>query len=141
MTQRVINQIGGNMTIPPVEPEVIVITDTTEPTPVYSSFRKIMLATMGILALTQEEIEAFIKKAIERGMIAEKEGRKLAEEMAAKQRQTQGKVEDEMSKRVENMLQRMNIPTKTDMQVLSIKVDELSKKIDGLGKEKRRTQE
>ena len=46
--------------------------------------RKVMLATIGAVALAQEEAEAFIKKLIERGEIAEKDGRKMMDDLKDK---------------------------------------------------------
>jgi polyhydroxyalkanoate synthesis regulator phasin len=39
-----------------------------------------------------------------------------------------------MEKRVEDLLTRMNVPTKSDIQNLSAKIEALSKKVDELKK-------
>ena len=44
------------------------------------------------------------------------------------------KAEDEVNKRIEAILERMNVPTKTDIDALGEKIASLSKKVDELKK-------
>jgi polyhydroxyalkanoate synthesis regulator phasin len=71
---------------------------------------------------------------IERGEIAEKDGKKLMHEMMDKRKSKTIKVEDEINKNIADVLERMNIPTRTDIDALSQKINGLSKKIDDLKK-------
>ena len=96
--------------------------------------RKVMLATIGAAVIAQEEIEALINRMIERGEIAEKDGKKLMHEMMDKRKSKTMKVEDEINKNISDVLERMNIPTRTDIDALSQKINGLSKKIDELKK-------
>ncbi len=96
--------------------------------------RKVMLATIGAAAIAQEEVEALINRLIERGEIAEKDGKKLMHEMMDKRKSRTIKVEDEINKNISDVLERMNIPTRTDIDALSQKINGLSKKIDDLKK-------
>ena len=43
--------------------------------------RKVLLAGVGAVALAQDEIEEFVNKLVERGEIAEKDGRKLIRDL------------------------------------------------------------
>jgi poly(hydroxyalkanoate) granule-associated protein len=94
--------------------------------------RKMLLATIGAAAIAQEEIEALINRLIERGEIAEKDGKSLIHEMMDKRKSKTMKVEDEISRSITDVLERMNIPSKADVDALSIKITSLSKKIDDL---------
>jgi poly(hydroxyalkanoate) granule-associated protein len=96
--------------------------------------RKVLLATIGAAAIAQEEIEALINRLVERGEIAEKDGKKLIHEMMDKRKGKTAKVEDEISKNIEGTLNRMNIPSKADVEALSQKISALSTKIDELKK-------
>ena len=96
--------------------------------------RRVLLATIGAVVIAQEEIEAFVNRLVERGELAEKDGKKLVEEMMEKRSKKTKKVEDEINKNVEGVLERMNIPTKTDVDALGQKINTLSKKIDELKK-------
>jgi poly(hydroxyalkanoate) granule-associated protein len=96
--------------------------------------RKVLLATIGAAAIAQEEIEALVNRLVERGEIAEKDGKKLIHEMMDKRKSKTAKVEDDISKNIEGTLNRMNIPSKADVEVLSQKISDLSTKIDELKK-------
>ncbi|MGQ9598510.1 MAG: phasin family protein [Anaerolineae bacterium] len=105
-----------------------------ERSPLYEMTRRVLLAGMGAVALAQEEAEGFIKRLVERGELAEKEGKKLVRELLEKRKREAQKAEDELDKRIRELLNRMNVPTKADIESLSAKVTELAKKIDELKK-------
>lgn len=94
--------------------------------------RKVMLATIGAVALAQEEAEAFIKKLIDRGEIAEKDGRKMVDDLKEKRQKKSKNAEDEMESRVSKILERTGVPTKSDINALSDKITALTAKIDEL---------
>jgi polyhydroxyalkanoate synthesis regulator phasin len=96
--------------------------------------RKALLATLGAAVIAQEEIEALINKLVERGEIAEKDGKKLVNEMMDKRKSKSHAVEEEVNKNIKDVLERMNIPTKSDIDSLGQKISALSKKIDDLKK-------
>jgi poly(hydroxyalkanoate) granule-associated protein len=98
------------------------------------SVHKVLLASIGAVVLAQEEIEDFVNKLIERGEIAEKDGRKMISEIMARRKKEAEKAEDQVNKRVEDVLSRMNVPTKTDIDALGEKVAVLTKKVDELKK-------
>jgi poly(hydroxyalkanoate) granule-associated protein len=106
--------------------------------PLFEAARKVLLASIGAVALAQEELEDFINKLVEQGEIAEKEGKKLVQEMREKRKDRFLSVEDRMSKRMEESLKNMNIPTKADVEALNAKISALSKKIDDLQKEQKK---
>jgi len=103
-------------------------------TPLTDLLRKVLLATLGAAVIAQEEIEALINKLVERGEIAEKDGKKLMHEMMDKRKSKTQEVEEEFNKNLKDVLERMNIPTKSDIDSLSQKIAGLSKKIDDLKK-------
>jgi poly(hydroxyalkanoate) granule-associated protein len=94
--------------------------------------RKVMLATIGAVALAQEEADAFIKKLIERGEIAEKDGRKMMDDLKEKRQKKTKEAEDELDGRVTQILDRTGVPTKADIEALSDKITALTEKIDEL---------
>lgn len=108
--------------------------------PFVEGIRRVLLAGVGAVTLAQDEAEKFVHKLIEKGEIAEKDGRSLLTDLSEnrKQRaQESGKrVSDELEKRMESLLNRMNIPTKSDIEQLSNKVAELTQKIDTLKEQK-----
>ena len=102
-----------------------------ERSPLFEAARKVLLAGMGAVALTQDEAEKFVDKLVERGEIARKDAKKLVREVAEK-RSKRGR--DELDKRVQEFLDRMNIPTKSDLEALSAKIAALTEKVDKLNK-------
>ena len=105
-----------------------------ERTPLFEMARKVLLASIGAVALAQEEVEEFVSKLVERGEIAEKDGKKLVREMMEKRKKEAKKAEDELDKRLEELLGRMNVPSKGDIDALSSKITALTKKVDELKK-------
>ena len=105
-----------------------------EQNPLLEAARKVLLAGIGAIALTQETAEDFVNRLIERGEIAEKDGRKLVKEVMDKRKKGTEKAEDEITKRVETVLDRMSVPSKADIDALSEKIAELAKKVDELKK-------
>lgn len=105
-----------------------------EHSPLFDAARKVLLAGIGAVALAQDEIEEFVNRLVERGEIAEKDGRKLVREVMDRRKQEAEKAEDEVSKRVEEVLDRMNVPTKADIEALGEKISVLAKKVDDLKK-------
>ena len=96
--------------------------------------RRVLLATIGAAVIAQEEIEALVNRLVERGEIAEKDGKKLMHEMMEKRKSKTAKVEEDINKNLESVLDRMSIPSKADVEALSQKITALSKKIDELKK-------
>jgi poly(hydroxyalkanoate) granule-associated protein len=103
--------------------------------PLYEATRKVVLAGIGAVALAQEELEQFISKLVERGEIAEKDGKKLVNEAMDRRKKETKKAESELDKRMEELLARMNVPSKSDIDALSAKITALTKKVDELKKE------
>ena len=114
--------------------EVVEDLDENEMNPLFEMVRKVLLASIGAVALGKEEIEDFVDRLVERGEIAEKDGRKLVREVMDRRKKEARKAEDELNKNVESVLDKMNVPSKGDIDALGEKITALSKKIDELKK-------
>jgi polyhydroxyalkanoate synthesis regulator phasin len=93
--------------------------------------RKVVLAGVGAVALAQDEVEDFVNRLVERGEIAEKDARKLMREVTDRRRKG---AEKEMDRRLDDLLERMNVPSKADIDALSHKITALTRKVDVLNK-------
>ena len=102
--------------------------------PLFETARKVLLAGIGVVALAQDEVEEFVNRMVERGEIAERDGKKLVREVMDKRKQSRQQVEEEITRRIEKALDHMNIPSKADIDALSEKIAALSKKVDELKK-------
>ncbi len=102
--------------------------------PLIDAARRVLLAGIGAVALAQEEVEDFVNRLVERGEIAEKDGKKLVRDVMEKRKKEARKAEEELDKRIEQILGRMNVPSKADIEDLSAKITALTKKVDELKK-------
>lgn len=107
-----------------------------EPSPMYEVSRRILLATIGVIALAQDEVEQFINRLVDRGEIAEKEGKQLVKEMMEKRKERQKKIQAELNKRFSDAMERLDVPKKKDIEELSAKLAELTRKVEELKKSK-----
>jgi poly(hydroxyalkanoate) granule-associated protein len=122
-------------TKPKITEQIVDIPEEKEAhNPLLEAVRKVLLASIGAVALAQEEIEDFVNRLVEKGEIAEKDGKKLVREVMEKRKRGAEKAEDEITKRIEAVMERMSAPTKADVEALSDKISTLSKKVDELKK-------
>ena len=100
--------------------------------------RKVLMASIGVVAVAQDEVEDFVNRLVERGEIAEKDGRKMLTDLSERRKsatdKTQHRAQDQFDKRVEDILHRLNVPSKVDIDELGKKINSLSRKIDKLAK-------
>ncbi len=99
-----------------------------EETKLQEALHRIVLAAVGTVGLVPDEVEHFVNKAVERGQIAEKEARKTVHDVTERRKGA----EKEVDKRFEDMLVKLNIPTKTDLTDLNEKIADLTKKVEAL---------
>jgi polyhydroxyalkanoate synthesis regulator phasin len=99
-----------------------------EPNPLFEAARKVLLAYIGGWALAWDELEDFVNKLVERGEVAEKDARKLLREMAEKRKRVG------LESQLEEVLDRMNVPTKADIEALGEKIAILARKVEELKK-------
>ena len=120
------------------EIEIIEEEVNSEPNALLDAVRRVFMAGIGAVVLAQEEVEEFVNKLIERGEIAEKDGRKLINEVVEKRKKkaqdTTHNAQEEIDKRFDSVLDRLNIPTKGDIDALNAKVTELTDKVESLKK-------
>jgi poly(hydroxyalkanoate) granule-associated protein len=110
----------------------------SEPNPFVDAVHKILLAGIGAMALAQDEVEEFVGRLVERGELAEADGKKLVKDVMERRKGQMKdevkKVEDGFDKRVEAILARMNIPTKDEIAALNARIATLTQKVDELKK-------
>ncbi len=119
-----------------------------------SNVRKVVLAGVGAIASAQEsaetqigsfvkDVEAFINKLVERGEIADKEGRELISEVVEKRKAAATQATEKVSQRVDSaetvvtsrldkVISRLNVPTQSDFDAVTQKIVTLGEKVDQL---------
>jgi poly(hydroxyalkanoate) granule-associated protein len=139
MTQcvKLLNYSRGELMAAKSEPEVGEVVEeevVVEEPGILESLRRVLLASVGVVALTIEEIGELVDKLVERGEIAEQEGKKLVTEIKEKRKKKTDEAEVMASSRIREMMDKMDVPTKSDIEDLSAKIATLSKKVDELKK-------
>jgi poly(hydroxyalkanoate) granule-associated protein len=125
-----------------VEVRVEETTEEAKRRPVREASHKMFLAGVGAAVVVQEAITDSMVRFIERGEIVEQETRQLLRDRMERRRHQVRKVvekrkkeedpEAELEEQVEVFLDRMNVPTKSDIDALGAKITELTKKVDEL---------
>lgn len=120
------------------EIEIIEEEVNDEPNALLETVRRVLMAGVGVVVLAQEEVEEFVNKLIERGEIAEQDGRKLINDVVENRKkqaqETKQATQEEFDKRLEGLLDRLNVPTRGDINTLNDKVTELTAKVEELKK-------
>ena len=105
--------------------------------------RKMLLAGVGAVVMTRDESEQFVNKLVERGELAQKDAEKLLRELQNRVRQSRPQVGPQVEKigarmeqGMEEFLNRLNIPSKRDIDELSAKIAQLAARVEELRKQK-----
>jgi poly(hydroxyalkanoate) granule-associated protein len=110
--------------------------EVEEPKPLIEMVRRLLLASVGAVAVAQEELEAFVDRLVERGDLADKDARALLRDVRERRKQqleeTRQEARAAQEQRLDALLRRVNIPTKTDIAKLSERIEHLSKQVDDL---------
>ncbi len=105
---------------------------------VLDTIRSVLLAGIGALALTKEELEAITNRLVQKGELAEQDARKMVQDLLEKRKKDAEQWEDQVTQaieaRVKRVLERLNIPTRQDFNALQERLDALEKKLDELTK-------
>ena len=103
-----------------------------EANPLVEAVHKVLLAGIGAMALAKEDMEDLVGKLVERGEIAEKDGKSLMHEVMEKRKKIRGEVKEKTSQRVRQVLDHLEVPSRKELNDLSEKIAALTKKIEEL---------
>ena len=104
--------------------------------------RKMLLAGVGAVAMSRDETEQLVAKLVERGELAQKDAEKLLRDVQSRLRQGRPDVHEQAEKvtiraqqGMEDFLNRLNIPSKRDIEDLSAKIAQLAARVEELRKQ------
>jgi len=137
VTEKVVEQAEKAVEVVKAE-----VAETTEKaTPLFETVHRVLLASVGAVALTTDEVQDFVDRLVERGEIAERDGRKLVKDVLSRRNGAEKQVEkgvenasNMVEEQIEKILNRLNVPTKHDIEELGKKIANLTKKVDDLKK-------
>ncbi len=109
----------------------------------YLLVRRVLLSSLGAVALTVDEASDLMAKLVERGELAEADMNKIISDLRAQSAQREAdaaKARVEIAKKagssledsVETILTRLNVPNKHDIDELSRKISNLNEKVSAL---------
>lgn len=109
----------------------------------YLAARRVLLASLGAVAIGLEEGNEFIERLVERGEVAETDLTRLVTEAIERSNQREAKAAEgrkstmdkaamAIADSVEVILGRLNVPTKADIEELSRKINYLNEKVMAL---------
>ncbi len=90
--------------------------------------KKGVLAGLGLVSLTREKAEAFIDELVKRGELSEKERKQSVDELVERSKEVKNDLYKKVEKMVDDILKKMNIPTRTEVNELKMKIAELEAK-------------
>ncbi|MFW5987250.1 MAG: phasin family protein [Methanohalophilus sp.] len=94
--------------------------------PVYY-MKKFGLFTVGLYALTEEKINEYVKDLVESGEINREEGKKFVTDLIETKRKQQEEMEEKMSSRVREAVNKSDVATQEHVKNLEEKIDRLEK--------------
>ncbi|HUW13194.1 MAG TPA: phasin family protein [Anaerolineae bacterium] len=98
-------------------------------TPFLDVARKVLLASIGAWALAADEIEDFVSRLVDRGEIADKDGRKLVKDVLDRRREM-SPIAQTVDQQMDRFLARLNVPTRADVDALNASIADLTRKIE-----------
>ncbi|NTU84910.1 MAG: poly(hydroxyalkanoate) granule-associated protein [Chloroflexales bacterium] len=116
---------------------------TNPAAPLFDVVRRMILAGFGAFALTRDEAEQFLNRLVERGEIAQKDAQHLIDDTVSKFRTVAvpqsatvetsvNNLTSQVETGLEQLLNRMNIPSKRDIDELSAKIAQLAARVEEL---------
>lgn len=100
----------------------------------YLSARKLVLFSIGVMALFVEETAILMDRLIERGQIAQQDSRRLLRETEAKRQSEARKVRAKMHRPAKEARVQATMPSKAEIDALNEKIARLSEQLDQLKK-------
>ncbi|MBI4686661.1 MAG: phasin family protein [Nitrospirae bacterium] len=94
----------------------------------FDLIRKALMAGVGV----QEKVKDFVDDLIKKGELSETEGAKLIKEWTEKADQTGKDIGKSVSDIIDSAMEKMNLPTREDVEKLQRKVQALSARIKKL---------
>lgn len=89
--------------------------------------RKMTMAGAGLAIMTTEKIQEFADELVKKGEMTEKEAKEVVNEYIEKSKQAKKDLEGKMEQWVTSFLNRMNIPTRTELDEIKERLTLLEK--------------
>jgi polyhydroxyalkanoate synthesis regulator phasin len=91
--------------------------------------RKLLLAGLGTVDLTEEKLKAVFDDLVARGEVSEKEARELVSGWAKKAGEQRTKIQQQVDEAVHKALERMGLSHRADVDKLEARIAELERRV------------
>ena len=95
------------------------------------ALRKLLLAGLGALDLTEEKAKAVFNDLVARGEISEKDAKELVSSWTKRAAEHRGRLQEDVEQAVQRALSAIGIARLTEIDSLKAKIDELEAKLAG----------
>ncbi|MCK4330301.1 phasin family protein [candidate division WOR-3 bacterium] len=89
---------------------------------------RLFLTGLGVFTLTKEKAEKIVGDLVKRGEVAKKDQPEFVKRLLERGKASRTEIEKIVEKTVTNVLDKLNVPTKYDIDALMKKIEELTKK-------------
>lgn len=89
---------------------------------------RLINAGFGAIAITKEKAEKIVEELVKKGEVTKKDKPEFVKNLVEKGKEGRAEIEKLVEKSMTNVLNKLNIPTKSDIDALMKKIDRLGKK-------------
>lgn len=112
-----------------IEEETTVVTENNV---VVGGTRKVIVTAVGFGAFAQEQTGRLLTKLVEQGESAQSDTQQRLQEISNRRAETNARVGQELDRRLGSLLNMFNIPSKSDIDELTEKINDISVRIEAL---------
>lgn len=98
----------------------------------FESTRRLWLAGLGTLSVVEEESTEIFDQLIEKGRLVEKKGRAQLSRTKADLESGTDEFADKLDRQVSSVLQKMGVPSRAQVEGLTLRVEQLSEQVGRL---------
>ncbi len=92
-------------------------------------FKKVMYTGVGLVSTTAERIQTNIDELVKKGSLSEEEGKKVVDDLYENTESKKEEFEGKLKELVANAVAALNLPTKSDIDTLMSRIEELETKV------------
>jgi len=95
------------------------------------ALRKLLLAGLGALDLSEEKAKAVFNDLVARGEISENDAKELVSSWTKRAAEHRGRLQEDVEQAVQRALAAVGIARRTEVEALKAKIDELEARVAG----------
>ncbi len=93
------------------------------------ALRKLLLAGLGTVDLTEEKLKAVFDDLVARGEVSEKDARQLVSDWAKRAGEQRTKIQQQVDEAVRRALERVGVSRRADLEKLESRIADLERRV------------